>query len=176
MTSSTSAALRLIADEEKPVTVSPRLPRPHVIIAGPEKFSMDEMRTMRHVFEDRKARVTTFRMTMDFLLREFQEEIEGSTWVLIAIDQEPGRETELIRIVERAKLPLPKLGFICLADRVNILPRMRVGGGIQLIVKRTPDDTSFNSVSASAMVLAEDLTNESHVLRIARAVVPHVPE
>lgn len=163
---------KLEEPQEQPV---PRpLIRPHVIVAGPEAFTIDEMRTVRHALEDRKARVSTFRMTDEFRMSEVADEMETCTWLLLGVDEYPGRELEILRCAERAKIPTPKVGLICLKHRVDVSSRMHVGGKLDLVVKRVPGDMSFNNSSRTnhSMVLAPDLTSETDAARIARAVIP----
>ena len=178
MTTHATATVRA-DDDSQPSNreILARLPRPHIVVAGPEKFTIQEMQTIRFALEDRKARVTTLRMTDEFRMPEFKDAVEGCAWVLIAIDEFPGRELELLRVVEHTSLPLPCVGLICLADRVNVSNRLHVGGRIDLVVKRSPGDRSFSShTRARDMILALDLTDESCASAIARAVVPHVPD
>jgi hypothetical protein len=178
MTIQAGAALK-VEDVPEPTNrqILARLPRPHVVIAGPERLTVDEVRSLRYALEDRKARVTTFRMTDEFRMSEFAEAVEGCAWVLIAVEEYPGRELELLRIVEHVNLPLPNVGFICLDERVNVSNRLHVGGRVDLVVKRVPGDQSFGSTTrARDMVLAKHLTNEHDAASIARAVVRNVPE
>ena len=164
--------------EETPETAPQRFIRPHVIVAGPESFTIDEVRMIRHVLEHRKARVSTFRMTDEFRMSEVDDAMETCTWLLLGVDEYPGRELEILRSADRAKIPTPKVGFICLKHRVNVSGRMLVGGKLDLVVKRVPGDVSFNNSSRTnhSMVLAPDLANEHDAALIARAVIPSFSE
>ncbi len=151
-----------------------RFTAPRVVIAGPEKLTIKETRAIKYALEDRKARVTVLRMTDEFRMQEFIDAVDGCTWVLIAVEENPGREIDLLRIVERAALPRPKLGIICLGKQVHGAARLHANGHLDLVVKRTPGDMSFHASSrTSSMLLAQSLSDEADTASIARCIVPN---
>lgn len=148
-------------------------PRPLVLIGGPAKLSVKEALNIGDALKELGAAVEVFRMSDEFRMSEFKTSLRGCAWLLLAVDEFPGYELQMLREAQNASLPLPKIGIICLADRVHTSGKHHIGGSVEFIVRRSPGDMSLGSLSRSHhFMLVEDLTDEASVKTIARAVIP----
>ncbi len=160
--------------EPKPPVPRPRaVTRPLILIGGPERLSVKEALTLGDALKERHASVEVFRITDEFRMSEFRESLGGCAWLLLAVDEFPGYELEMLREAQNAGIPIPKIGIICLADRVQTSGTRHIGGTVEFIVRRTPGDMSLGSLTRTHhFLLVEDLTNEASARSIARIVVP----
>ena len=146
---------------------------PLVIIAGPMEFTVQETLCIGDGIRRRGADVEVFRMPPDFRMTEFIESLAGAAWLLLAISEFPGRELEMLREAQHLGTRGPKIGIICLAERVQTSNSEHEGGTVDFIVRRTPLDMSLSSFSRSHhFLLADDLTSDAAANSIASSIIP----
>lgn len=149
---------------------------PLVLLAGPEAFTVQETLCIGDAIRSRQADVEVFRADSAFRITDFVQSLAGATWLLLAVGEYPGRELEMLRETQRLGKRSPKIGIICLAERVQTSHFKHEGGIVDLIVRRSPLDMSLSSFSRSHhMLLAEDLTTDQAANSIARAIIPTLP-
>ena len=153
------------------VQESPRVARPLIIIGGPAKLSVKEALCIGDALKARRAAVEVYRIDDRFRMSEFKAALCGCAWLLLAVDEFPDQELEMLRAAQDTDVP-PKIGIICLGHRVHV-PNKSRPGAVDFIVRRTPGDMSLGSMSRTHHhLLVEDLVSDESARAIARIVVP----
>lgn len=148
--------------------------RPYIVVAGPENLSEAELQNICSGLENRRARTAGFRMTEAFRIDQFRAALAGCDWLLIALEEHPGRELELLRVAERELVP--KVGVICLSRRIQTSGSNHIGGQLDLVVRRSYGDMSFDFTRSNHTLVVINLQSESGAKDIARAIIPVLPD